>query len=144
MSGSSNELDLFIQDFLTTNRILNAHVPWSTLVSRRFVETGAQRKVFSFQSGGATHFAVATLLDLPVSDCFRIELMPPTPVAADEQRLDCLRMTYTSTHTSHELTRSTDGHIIIRVETRNRGLIPIIFVVRVGQTRLELPILSGV
>lgn len=148
MSGGgsgSNQLDLFIQDFLTTNRILNAHVQWTTLVSRRFVETGAQRKVFSFQSGGDSHhFAVGTLLELPDGDCFRIELTAPTgALAAEEHRLDCLRMTYAATHTAHELTRTGDGSVIIRVATRNRGLIPIVFVLR-EVAALKEPILAGV
>lgn len=140
-SGSSNQLDLFIQDFLTTNRILNAHVPWATLVSRRFVEAGAQRKVFSFQSAGATHFAVGTLLDLPDGDCFRIELVAPSTeaIAAEEHRLDCLRMTYVATHTAHELTRM-PATVVIRVATRNRGLIPVVFVVR-GDGALTEPVL---
>ncbi|NDE15074.1 hypothetical protein EBZ80_09110 [bacterium] len=134
MSGSSNQLDLFIQDFLTTNRILNAHVPWLTLVSRRFVEAGAQRKVFSFQSAGATHFAVGTLLELPDGDCFRIELV--AAIAAEEHRLDCLRMTCAATHTAHEVSRL-PATIIIRLATRNRGLIPIVFVVREDRTLAE-------
>jgi hypothetical protein len=140
-SGSSNTLDLFIQDFLTTNRLLNAHVPWLTLVSRRFVESGAQRKVFSFQSGGSEHFAVGTLLDLPDGDCFRLELVVPAGAVAEEHRLDCLRMTYVATHTAHEVSLSSDGRTVIRVATRNRGLIPIVFVVREGPA-LEMPLLA--
>jgi hypothetical protein len=140
----SNILDLYIQDFVMTNRILGAHVTWPTLVSRRFVESGAQRKIFSFKSSDSEHYAVGTLLELPDGDCFRIELAHEAaalPVAEDH-RLDCLRMTAAATHTGQELSRSADGGtVIIRLPTRNRGLIPIVFVVRAGGPTLELPVL---
>ena len=144
----SNILDLYIQDFVTTNRILSTHVSWATLVSRRFVESGAQRKVFSFQSGGSggtQHYAVGTLLELPDGDCFRVELFHEAAglAATEEHRLDCLRMTAAATHTAQELSRNNAGNtVIIRLPTRNRGLIPIVFVIYADQSNgPEVPIL---
>jgi len=140
----SNVLDLYIQDFVMTNRILGAHAAWPTLVSRRFVESGAQRKVFSFRSSDSEHYAVGTLLELPDGDCFRIELTHEAAAlpTAEEHRLDCLRMTAATTHTAQELSRNAAGNtVIIRLPTRNRGLLPVVFVVRAGGPALELPVL---
>lgn len=127
---SSTVLDLFIQDFVLSHRILNQRAPWTALVSRRFVESGAQRKVFQFRSGDADHFAVGTLLDLPEGDCFRIELTHAAARLTDEHRLDCLRMMSAETHNGMELTRADDATVMIRLTTRNRGLINVVFVVR--------------
>lgn len=127
---SSTTLDLFIQDFVLSHRILNQRASWAALVSRRFVESNAQRKVFQFRSGDADHFAVGTLLDLPDGDCFRIELTHATARSTDEHRLDCLRMMSTDTHNGVELTRPDDATVVVRLTTRNRGLINVVFVVR--------------
>ena len=53
------ELDLFIQDFVTNNKLLGQTLDWSTLVNRRFVETPG-RKIFSFLSGGKESLVVGT------------------------------------------------------------------------------------
>lgn len=127
---SSTILDLFIQDFVLSHRILNQRASWSALVSRRFVESGAQRKVFQFRSGDADHYAVGTLIDLPDGDCFRIELTHGGARAAEEHRLDCLRMMSTDTHNGMEVTRPDEGTVVIRLTTRNRGLINVTFVIR--------------
>jgi len=127
---NSTTLDLFIQDFVLSHRILNQRASWSALVSRRFVEAGAQRKVFHFRSADADHYAVGTLLDLPDADCFRIELTHPAARITEEHRLDCLRMMSADTHTGITVTKPDEATVIIHLVTRNRGLINIVFVVR--------------
>jgi hypothetical protein len=128
----STILDLYIQDFVTTNRFLGRHVSWDTLISRRFAEGGAAIKVMSFQSGGTEHFAILQHLELPTGDFLRIELTHAAARDAGEHRFDCLRMTHTTTHTGLEFQRATDDTVTITLVTRNRGLIPILFVVRDG------------
>lgn len=131
----STVLDLFIQDFITTNKLLNQHVAWSTLARRHFVEGGSPIKVFSFQSGAKEHYAVGRTMELPDGDCFRIEMTHPE-ARADEvasHRLDCLRMTHTDTHTGLEITKASADTVLIRLRTRNRGLIGIVFVIRDNQ-----------
>jgi hypothetical protein len=128
----STVLDLFIQDFVTTNRLLNQTVPWSTLVTRRFAESGASVKVAAFQSGGAEHFAVLQHLELPTGDWLRVELTHVAARDAGDHRFDCLRMTHAATHTGLEFQRAGEDTVIITLATRNRGLIPVMFVVRDG------------
>lgn len=130
---SSTVLDLFIQDFVLSHRILNQRASWAALVSRRFVESGAPRKVFQFRSGDTDHFAVGTLLDLPDGDYFRIELTHSaarTVGTVEEHRLDCLRMMSTDTHNGMEVSRPDDATVVIRLTTRNRGRINVVFVIR--------------
>jgi hypothetical protein len=131
----STVLDLFIQDFITTNKLLNQHVAWSTLARRHFVESGAPIKVFSFQSGAKEHFAVGRTLELPDGDCFRIEMTHPEARAEEVtgHRLDCLRMTHTDTHTGLDIAKGGADTVLIRLRTRNRGLIGIVFVIRDNQ-----------
>ena len=120
-------LDLFIQDFVTTNKILNQHISWDSLVNRRFLEDGLM-KVFSFQSGGTAHYAIGTHLALPDSDWFRIELTRAIP-AVDEHRFDCLRMMQAATHTGLSVDKSGDT-VLMKLTTRHRGLVNIVFVIR--------------
>lgn len=128
----STVLDLYIQDFVTSNKLLNQLVPWSTLVSRRFVESGAAIKVASFQSGGTEHFAVLQHLELPTGDWLRVELTHGAARDTGEHRFDCLRMTHAATHTGLTVERGGEDTLIITLATRNRGLIPVMFVVRDG------------
>jgi hypothetical protein len=128
----STVLDLYIQDFVTTNKLLNQLMPWGTLVSRRFVESGAAIKVVSFQSGGTEHFAVLQHLELPTGDWLRVELTHSAARDAGEHRFDCLRMTHVATHTGLAVERGGEDTLIITLATRNRGLIPVMFVVRDG------------
>jgi hypothetical protein len=128
----STVLDLYIQDLVTTNRFLGQTVSWERLVSRRFAEGGAAVKVLSFQSGGTEQFAVVQHLELPTGDCLRVELTHSASRDAGEHRFDCLRMTHTATHTGLEFQRAGDDTVIITLATRNRGLIPVLFVVRDG------------
>ena len=150
-SGSTSTiLDQYIQDFVLTNKVLGYQHSWPTLVSRRFVESGAQRKVIQFQSscgsdGGdtsTTHYAVGTLLDLPDGDVFRIELIHPAARSRDEHRLDCLRMMSATTHNQITSRKPDEGTVIFQLTTRNRGLINIVFVVRDGLA-LPDPVLCG-
>jgi len=120
-------LDLFIQDFVNTNKILNQHVDWATLVSRRWSE--GPTRIYEFQSGGATHYARGGMLVLPDSDWYRVELTRTIPAlgTGEEHRFDCLRMLSAQTHTQLVATAEP---VIVRLLTRNRGLINVVFVVR--------------
>ncbi len=89
-------------------------------------------KVVAFQSGGAEHFAVLQHLELPTGDCLRVELTHAAARDAGEHRFDCLRMTHTATHTGLEFQRAGDDTVMITLVTRNRGLIPLLFVIRDG------------
>jgi len=120
-------LDLFIQDFVTTNKVLNYHYSWSSLTNRRFHEDGLQ-KVFSFQSGGSTHYAIGKQLALPDADWFRIELVRAIPQV--EHRFDCLRMMQAETHTGLDVEAVGADTILVRLTTRHRGLINMVFVIR--------------
>jgi hypothetical protein len=123
-------LDLFIQDFITTNRIANTHISWPDLVNRRFVDDKIT-KVFSFKSNGAECFAVAQQIVLPDTDWLRIELNPPRIPSVDH-RFDCLRMTHSTTHTGFSVSvdESEKSTILVKLTTRHYGLINIVFVIR--------------
>ena len=121
-------LDLFIQDFVNTNKLLNHHYTWDQLVNRRYVEDGRIR-VFSFTSGGSEHLAVGQMLSLPDADWFRIELTRPIPVV-EEHRFDILKLLQQRTHTGLDVDISTVGTVLVKLTTRHRGLANIIFVVR--------------
>jgi hypothetical protein len=123
-----NTIDLFIQDFVKTNKLVNRHCDWATLVSRSLQDDGA-KKVFSFESGGSTHYAVGEHLVLPDADWFRIELTHPV-VADTEYRFDCLRMMHANTHV--DLSVEPGSPLIVRLTTRHRGLINVLFVIRDG------------
>jgi hypothetical protein len=119
-------LDLFIQDFVKTNKLLNSGTPWAALVSRRHVDDGI-RRVYEFQSGGATCYAVGHLLHLPDNDWYRIELWRTIPVV-DEHRFDCLQMMQQTTHTTLQVDHEEDN-ILVKLTTRNRGLVNMVFVI---------------
>jgi len=119
-------LDLFIQDFVKTNKLLNSGTPWATLVSRRHADDGV-RRVYEFQSEGSAHYAVGQLLHLPDSDWYRIELWRPIPTV-DEHRFDCLQMMQQTTHTTLQVDTE-EGKILVKLTTRNRGLVNMVFVI---------------
>ena len=123
------ELDLFIQDFVTTNKLMNQHCDWPTLSSRRFQEDGL-KKVFTFESGGSTHMAIGTQIALPDSDWFRIELTHALSESA-EYRFDYLRMMHTNTHVSLTVEPATNA-LLVKLTTRHRGLMNVVFVIRDG------------
>ena len=127
-----NTIDLFIQDFVKTNKLVNRHCDWPTLVSRRFQEDGV-KKVFSFESGDTIHYAVGEVLALPDSDWFRIEVVCPLPNSEGaDYRFDCLRMMHANTHV--DLSVDVGSPLTIRLTTRHRGLINVVFVIRDGLT----------
>jgi len=121
-------LDLFIQDFVNSNKVLNSHYDWSALVNRRFLEDSLT-KVFSFQSADKQCYAIGRHLALPDADWLRIELTRAIP-AVDEHRFDCLRMMQSSTHTGLTSEKVGENTVIVKLTTRHRGLINIVFVIR--------------
>jgi len=123
-------LDLFIQDFVTTNKLLNSHCPWASLVNRRFLEDGLL-KVFSFQSGDSTCHAIGRHIALPDTDWLRIELTHAIP-QVEEHRFDCLRMMQATTHTGLVVEKGGADALFVKLTTRHRGLINIVFVIRDG------------
>lgn len=133
----STVLDLFIQDFVSTNKLLGQHWGWDALSSRRLMETGPTIKVFEFTSSGTTHTAIGQWLALPDGDWFRIELThPQVSITADEHRFDCLRLVHQHTHAGLTVevvdVESGAPSTIIRLSTRHRGLMNLVFVVRAG------------
>ena len=123
-------LDLFIQDFVTTNKVMDHHYPWASLVNRRFLEDGLT-KVFCFESGGVTHYAIGKHLALPDTDWFRVELTRAIP-QVEEHRFDCLRMMQADTHTGLQVDSATANTVLVRLTTRHRGLVNVLFVIRDG------------
>jgi hypothetical protein len=123
-------IDLFIQDFVNTNKLLNQHLSWDMLVNRRFAEAGVTR-VLSFESGGSTHHAIARMVILPEADWLRIELTRAVPVVDEGgHRFDCLRMLSARTHTDIEVKSDGESTLIVRLTTKHRGLMNLVFVVR--------------
>lgn len=134
-------LDLFIQDFVRTNRLLNQQLDWPTLVNRRMIESAGSARVFQFESGSHTHLAVATHMVLPDRDTLRIELTRAIP-ATEEHRFDYLRMLSATTHISLE-SRLIGATMIVSLRTRHRGLLNVDFVIR-GETVAETePLFCG-
>ena len=125
---SAIAIDLYIQDFITTNKILGQHLNWEQLVNRRFAESGGL-KIFEFTSGGDRQLARAQLIQLPDSDWLRVELSRALP-QGEEQRFPCLQMTQARTHGSVVSESVATGTLVVRMETRHRGLINVVFVVR--------------
>ena len=128
-------LDLFIQDFIATNKVLGYHYDWSALVNRRFLDDGLV-KVFSFQGG----HAIGRHIALPDADWLRIELTHQIP-AVDEHRFDCLRMMQANTHTGLVVEKIGDSTVLIKLTTKHRGLVNIAFLIRDNIT-LEHPFLA--
>ena len=122
--------DLYIQDFVRTNKLLNQHISWDTLVSRRYVEDG-KRKMFQFQTGETMEYAVGEVIVLPDAEWFCVTMkgIPISDLPTESIRLDCLRMTSQNTHYSTEVSRDGDT-IIIRLMTKHRGLVNVVFVIR--------------
>ena len=121
-------LDLFIQDFVTTNKLMNMHYPWGSLVNRSFTDDGLT-KVLEFKSGGVSCYAVAQPLALPDSDWIRIELVRAIP-SIEEHRFDCLRMMQESTHVGLDVEKVGTDTVIIKMTTRHRGLNNMAIVIR--------------
>jgi hypothetical protein len=122
--------DLYIQDFINTCKILNQHIPWDTLVSRRYLEDG-KRKIFQFQKGVSVEHAVGELIILPDAEWFCVTMkgFPVSELSIDSIRFECLRMTSQYTHYSIDVTREEDT-MFIRLMTKHKGLVNVVFVIR--------------
>ena len=134
------ELDLFIQDFVSHNKLLGQTLDWSTLVNRRFVEMPG-RKIFSFVSNGKESLVIGELLKFPDAEWFRLEFdreLPPSPA---DQRFDCLRMMHQPTHYQMDVI-ATDTAITIKLLTRHRGLCNVAIVIRSSERSAENPFLA--
>jgi hypothetical protein len=117
-------LDLFIQDFVKTNKLLNQTQTWESLVSRS--KDGTPR-LYQFTSGGSSHLAIGQLLQLPDALWYRIELRCPIPVA--DHRFDICRLMSALTHT--ELTtEEVDNTFLVKLITRHPGCVNVVFVFR--------------
>lgn len=118
---ANNTYDLLIQDFVSTNKLVNQNVPWTELASRR-LENG-RRKVFQY---GAGKTAGGEHVDMPDGEWFIVTLTAEIePIDIDTLRFDCLKMMYANTHYDMEVVK--DGALMIRLKTRNRGLMNVMF-----------------
>jgi hypothetical protein len=114
-----NTLDLLIQDFVSSNKLVNQNVSWDTLVSRRF-ENG-RRRVFSY-SGNSV--AIGEHLDDADGEWLQITLTTEKPIEeVDNLRFDCLKLMYANTH----YTMTVEKDLLIKLLTRNKGLINVVF-----------------
>jgi hypothetical protein len=115
----SNTIDLLIQDFVTTNKLVNQNVSWETLVSRRF-ENG-RRRIFTYSGA-----SVATAEHLDDADGEWLQITLTTDKIEDsELRFDCLKLMYANTH--YMMTVEKDKDLLIKLLTRNKGLINVVF-----------------
>ena len=133
------ELDLYLQDFVSNNKLLGVTMDWATLVNRRFVETPG-RKIFSFLSGGKESLVVGELLKYPDAEWFRLEFDRTLPASPSEQRFDCLRMMHQPTHYQMDVT-ATESDVTIKLQTRHRGLVNVAIVIRLTGKSTENPFL---
>lgn len=124
------DVDLLIQDFISTNRSNRQHYFWHQLSNRCFIE-GAARKVLSYKSGEKTLYAIAEHLEMPMGDILRITLtVPKLPTESSPFRYDCLRMMSQQTHTSIVDDITNAGLIIVTVSTKHKGHIDVVFVIK--------------
>jgi hypothetical protein len=118
-----NTLDLLIQDFVSSNKLVNQNIAWNTLVSRQF-ENG-RRKIFHFNGD---KIARAEHVDMADAEWLVIEL--PRPMVelgdVDSLRFDCLKLMYVPTHYTMSVEKESSA-ILIRLLTRNRGLMNVLF-----------------
>ena len=133
------ELDLYLQDFVSNNKLLGVTTDWATLVNRRFVETPG-RKIFSFLSGGKESLVVGELLKYPDAEWFRLEFDRALPAVPADQRFDCLRMMHQPTHYQMDVT-ATETDVTIKLLTRHRGLVNVVIVIRSSGKSTENPFL---
>jgi hypothetical protein len=118
---ANNTYDLLIQDFVSTNKLVNQNVPWTELASRR-LENG-RRKVFQY---GAGKMAGGEHVDMSDGEWLIITLRAEIePIDIDTLRFDCLKMMYANTHYEMEVVK--EEALMIRLRTRNRGLMNVMF-----------------
>lgn len=112
-----NVYDLLIQDFVTTNKLVNQTVSWDTLVSRRF-ENG-RRKILQYKGD---RVALVEHMDMVDGDWVVIHLdHEALDISAEMLRFDCLRLMYALTH--YAMTVEKDASTVtVKLLTRNRGL----------------------
>ena len=114
-----NTIDLLIQDFVTTNKLVNQNVSWDTLVSRRF-ENG-RRRFFTYSG---TAVAIAEHLDDADGEWLSVTLTTDK-ISDQELRFDCLKLMHANTH--YAMTVEKDKDLQIKLLTRNKGLINVVF-----------------
>jgi hypothetical protein len=101
--------------------------------------------VFEFTSAGNKHLAIGRWLALPDGDWFRIELTHPLsdlPADPTVHRFDCLRMMHATTHGGCVVegdTASPTPVFFVKLTTRHRGLMNLVFVVRDGIAAATTP-----
>lgn len=142
---STNELDMFIQDFLRTNRFMNSRISWTDLVNRRFAETSV-RKIIQFadcvsKADGDHLNALLTHVALPDTDWLRIELPYPRSFQGQEHRFECLQMTMNGTHTNISTDTSVPKTVLVKLTTRHLGMINVVFVIRENSSGIANPFL---
>ena len=116
-----NSIDLLIQDFVTTNKIVNQTFNWDRLVSRLF-ENG-RRRIFTY-SGEKT--AIGEHLDDKDGEWFSITLTTDTEIGdVDSLRFDCLKLMCAQTH--YTMTIEKEKNLVIKLLTRHKGLINVVF-----------------
>lgn len=118
--------DLLIQDFVSTNKLVNQNIPWDTLVARRF-ENG-RRKVFQY---GGAKVAEAEHMDMVDGEWLIVKLSRPAESDMESLdvaalRFDCLKMMHAVTHYEMSVEKE-DGAVQVRLRTRNRGLMNVMF-----------------
>jgi hypothetical protein len=129
MAADTVALDLFVQDFINTNRLRGVHMDWSLLCARR---GSGVPSVFRFESGGREQFAVGQVLTLPDAEWLRIELTHAIPEVA-EHRFDYLRMMYPATHTDIVTSIEDGGKVVlVKLTTRHPAFLNLVFVIRDG------------
>jgi hypothetical protein len=117
-----NSYDLLIQDFVTSNKLVNQTIGWETLVSRRF-ENG-RRKFFQYK-GDRT--ATVEHVDMADGDWVVIYLNHESiDLSAELLRFDCLRLMHASTHVSMSVEKDMDV-VTVKLFTRNKGLMNVMF-----------------
>ncbi len=115
------EFDLLIQDFVTTNKLVNQTIGWDTLVSRRFENGRIRHFTFGSKVARGEH------VDMADGEWFVIDLTRPEgPFDIETLRFDCLRLMYATTHYDMKV-EEVDSKILVKLFTRNRGLMNVLF-----------------
>jgi hypothetical protein len=112
------ELDLLIQDFVSTNRMNSINVSWDTMVSRLFED--GRRKIAIYGSGKV---AIGEHLTMSDGEWLCITLAyDMSGVKTEDLRFDCLKMMCAKTHYDISVNENT-----VRLLTKNRGLFNVMF-----------------
>jgi hypothetical protein len=134
MYQMDNSYDLLIQDFVTTNKLVNQTVTWDTLVSRRF-ENG-RRKFLQYKGD---RDAVIEHIDMYDGEWVVIHLNhEPLDLSADSMRFDCLRLMHATTHMSMTVEKDNDV-VTVKLFTRNKGLMNVMIRIVAVKTLSSIP-----